>query len=171
VGAATGPHDKPQRANVSADFLLLRRGPRPAWILLELKTDMSSRDDREDENYQAVAGKTMRQVLTALRSAKATSPFAREYGRLARQVEDCGDPEASIEVCYLQPVRRGKAVIQDGEKVTRTFTLREFADSDIGRGDELWKLLQPLLRGVVRSSKGRRSGPGAKARPVRSAAR
>lgn len=171
VGAGGTP-EKPRRDHVSADFLLLRHRPDPAWILLELKTDMGSRDDREDENYRAVAGKTMRQVLAALRSAKKGTSFAREYGKQAWSVRAHRYPKARIEICYLQPIRRGPEVVVEGDKVTRTFTLRELADSDVGKGDELWKLLQPLLRGVVRSSKGRRSGRrSARARPVRSAAR
>jgi hypothetical protein len=169
--ATGGAPEKPRRDHVSADFLLLRHRPDPAWILLELKTDMGSRDDREDANYLAVAGKTMRQVLAALRSAKKGTSFVREYGKQAWAVGAHRYPKARIEICYLQPTRQGPEVVEEGGKVIRTFTLREFADSDVGEGDELWRLLQPLLRGVVRSSKGRRPGRGAKAKAVRSVAR
>jgi hypothetical protein len=98
-------------------------------------------------------------VLSGLRKAKKDTAFAREYGRLAWRVGAHRYPEAPIEICYLQPVRRGKAVVDEGGKVIRTYTLREFADSDVGKGDEFW-----TLRGVVRSDKGRRAKSG-KAKP------
>ncbi len=148
---------KRERRHVSADFLLLQRKPKPRWILLELKTDMGSRKDKEDKNYAAIGGATMEVVLNSLEDVKQTSRFKDDYTLLVARVRALGHGKELIETHYLQPIRAG------GDP-SRVHTLREFADSRVGEGDELWTLLVKLLRGVVRSEKGRRSKKGRRGR-------
>ncbi len=151
---------KKERAHVSADFLLLRGPPTPAWILLEFKTDMGSRTDREDGNYSAAVGKTMGELLLHLDAAKASTPFERDYRRQASPVRVHARryPDAKLEVHFLQPTRGPK-------DLPNTHTLSEFIHSEVGEGDALWTHLTKLLRGVVRSDKARRSaGTGKKRR-------
>ena len=147
-GKALRKNGKEERGNVLADFLLFRHEPDPAWILLELKTDMGSRTDEEDESYRALVGKTMPVLLAVLRKAKKGSPFEADYRRLAWAVRSHLHPKAPVEVHFLQPTRGPK-------DFGATHTIGEFIQSKVGQGDELWDHLVKLLRGVVRSDKGR----------------
>jgi hypothetical protein len=156
-GKAFRKNGKEERGNVLADFLLFRHGPNPAWVLLEFKTDMGSRTDEEDQSYRALIGKTMPEILAALRKAKKGSRFEADYRRLAWAVRSDLHPKAPVEVHFLQPTRGPK-------DFGHTHTISEFIQSKVGQGDELWDLLVKLLRGVVRSDKGR-GVKGKKTRP------
>ncbi len=153
-----------KRQHVAADFLCLRRGASPAWLLVELKTDVASRRGEQDLAYQVCAKAGMLKVLAVLSDVKKKTPHELEYEALIRHVRATVPGVDAIDVCYLEPrvgpVADGaREEVKDEESGVTTwrFGLRRFTHGvDVVDGDALWPLLCKLLRGIARSEKGRR---------------
>lgn len=148
--------------HVSADFLCLRGGDEPAWILVELKTDSASRRGDQDRAYRACATKEMKDILGAIRSTKRGKKVpVREYRRLIWKVQDAARARRveRIELCYIEPRKGSERRAEDGV-VTWSLGLRKLTHVvSPPKGDELWPLLVKLLRGIARSDKARRAVP------------
>lgn len=115
--------------NAAADFLALRRGDRPAWILVELKTDLGSRSKEQARRYQKLADYTMEQVLCYLQ------------------------PRVSVP---RKPKPGPAQAIAPDWKPHYTFGLGRLASFLDTVDDELAAHLSKFLRGAARSEKARR---------------
>lgn len=149
--------DRTDRRHVSADFLCLRRGVAPAWLLVELKTDAGSRREVQDRAYEALSRlrRPMSELLDAILAAKKGTQHAAAYARLVRNVRrEKVDP---IELCYVEPGDRRRGGAADRGSGPWHFGLGELAHSLDLPGDPLWRHLQRTLRAVARSEKGRRA--------------
>jgi hypothetical protein len=150
--------------NAAADFLVLRKGDDPAWILVELKMDLGSRNKEQVRRYEKLANCTMELVLSELEAAKQGTPFEAGYLELANMVRSKGRLKTKLEVCYLQPratvPRKSKAGrVQSNEPTWEpnyTFGLGEIAGFLATIDDELAVHLCRFLRGTARSEKARR---------------
>lgn len=102
--------DPSDRLHVAADFLCVRRDPRPAWILVELKADVASKRDEQLSAYRAVCERyRMVEVPQAIREAKAGTVHERAYAELVALIEAASRGEESVELCCIEPrcVRAG----------------------------------------------------------------
>jgi hypothetical protein len=151
--------------HLSADFLCLREGDAPAWILVELKTDRASRRGEQDLAYRLAASrpKSMRALLADLKAAKAKSAERAGYSKIYWTVKRAGSRVDAIELCYVEPrgdgspPRKRTEPTEKGVKLTTwSLGLGELAASIDARSDPLGALVGPLLRGVARSDKARR---------------
>lgn len=168
----------PGNQHLAADFLCVRGAPAPAWILVELKTDLRSRRPIQDLAYAAACapgsargdahegGGTgpMTRLLEALAETKRNGEHAAGYARIANLVRSRGPKLEPIEVCYVQPLvgsrPRRERDVQSGV-VTWTFGLAALA-RHISPADPFGRLLQKVLRGIARSDKARRPSRGAR---------
>jgi hypothetical protein len=156
----------PKRQHVSADFLCIRRGEDPAWILVELKTDAASRRSVQDAAYAEIcASCRMEDVLAALSSTKRGTKHGSGYeavARLVRRAARGAGKVEKLELCYLEPivgkvaVRAGDAGAPERGAVTWRLGLGKLA-AHIPAGDAFGRMLQKVLRGIARSEKGRRT--------------
>jgi hypothetical protein len=153
-----------KRQHIAADFLCLRRGASPAWLLVELKTDVASKRTKQDMAYQQCPKAGMNQVLTTLSDVKKGTVHEQEYEAMARHLRKLARGVDKIELCYLEPKlgATGGAGNREAnpEELLKTwrFGLREFTDGvEAADGDAVWPLLSKLLRGIARSEKGRRT--------------
>lgn len=162
----------PRNQHIAADFLCLREEPTPAWVLVELKTDLRSRRSIQDLAYRAVCAPpparsdargrevrgAMTRLLDALAETKRDGEHAALYHRIARVVRSRGPELEPIEVCYIQPRVGSQPRRERGESpsgvVTWTFGLAALA-THISPADPFGRLLQQLLRGIARSDKAR----------------
>jgi hypothetical protein len=158
------------RQHISADFLCVRRGQAPSWILVELKTDAASKRAKQDHAYRLCAAAGMTKILASISESKKGTVHEREYEALARRVKHVARSLESVEVCYLEPkvgagvagpngFRRassaGPTVDAATGAITWSFGLGRFA-RHIGDGHPFARMLQKVLRGIARSEKARR---------------
>ncbi len=163
----------PKRRHISVDFLCVRRGKEPAWILVEVKTDSASRRSVQDAAYAEVcASCTMEQVLAAMSATKGGTPRSREYEAVASLVRRAIRPVESVEkleLCYVEPLvgeissRRSVDVPGKGAATVWHLGLGKFA-RHIPPDDAFGRMLQRVLRGVARSEKARGRGIAAGSR-------
>ena len=152
------------RQHVAADYLCLRGGDHPAWILVELKTDRKSKKDLQLSAYRAICREwDMPGVLDTILATKAKADDSAAYRSLVRKVRRARPKAAKIELCLIEPtsIRVGgqekrPAGTSDVNVREWVVGLREFtALVKPEPGDILWPTLVKLLRGVAASAKGR----------------
>jgi hypothetical protein len=166
--------DPKDRLHLSADFLCLREGKDPAWLLVELKTDSGSRSKNQDRAYRAAAGRkgAMSRLLVDLEDAKSVQKadrvqkpkqdFLPGYSKVYWTVKRAGSTAAPIELCYVEPRGKGspkRTSTAQGPELPVTIWslgLGELARFVAESGDPLGELLREVLRGVARSDKARR---------------
>ncbi len=157
--------DPDDNLHVSADFLCFRRSDPPAWVIVELKTEVDSRRGEQDRAYRAAAGRerAMGTLLADLKVAKRRSKQWAGYSKIYWKVKRTSSSTQAIELCYIEPrtnhhaARRRTEVIAGSTRLLTTwsFGLGELARSIDPKGDPLGELVQPFLRGLARSNKAR----------------
>jgi hypothetical protein len=152
------------RQHRAAEFLCLRGGDDPAWILVELKTDRRSKSDAQLRAYRAVCSNwDMPRVLDAILVTKAETNHEAAYRSLVRMVRQTKTKTTKFELCLIEPTstkvksrENGPAGQADAKAREWVVGLREFTGLVVPeRGDILWPALVKLLRGVASSAKGR----------------
>lgn len=162
--------DDKTRQHISADFLCVRRGREPVWLLVEVKTDAGSKRPKQDEAYRVCAAAGMTKILDSIRTTKQGTAHEHDYERLIRRVKYQARGADAVEVCYLEPwvgdggagakgsrcsSRLGPTMAAQSDVKTWSLGLGRFA-RHIGDGHPFARMLQKVLRGIARSEKGRR---------------
>jgi hypothetical protein len=157
------------RKHISADFLCLRRGSPSTWVLVEIKTDASSRRTKQDKAYCSCAAGGMAKILAAIAEKKKDTEHQREYDALVRRLRSLGRGAESVEICYIEPKSATRPIGADVAPRTRSgdswvdattgvkvwsFGLGRLA-RHIGDRDPFARMIQKVLRGIARSDKGR----------------
>ncbi len=100
------PLKKPgSNLSTNVDHVFFQRHARSAdsrWLLLELKTDMTSVKQAQISTYQHYAGLGMERLLADVATIKGASVKAQSYGRLLEYFRDY-DASRPIEIVYLSP--------------------------------------------------------------------
>ena len=96
---------KVKARTVNADYLLYRWAPRPAWLLVELKTDQGSFDDTQLRRYERARDLGMVELQRHLREkVRPATDDGPKYDHLIRRLDDFPlEDETPVEVVYLAP--------------------------------------------------------------------
>ncbi len=135
---------KKEDSNLStnADYLLYREGPKPAWILLELKTAKESFRKEQEEIYRRASGRKMKELLEDIEKIRSTSRHKERYDFLLQRVRSINaHDDAAIEMAYLAPARSSDS------PGTAWFLLEDFAKWSPSKHGELWPHVKRLLDG------------------------
>ncbi len=159
VVAGTKRLDEIDARTVNADYLLLRRSPSPAWLLVELKTDSNSIDEKQFLRYQAAQRARMTTLLDHIRRkiAPPRSTFHLKYQQVLNAVNDAleraglqPDTDLDIEIVYLAPSQPKDAQRVEtwppGKDVVRYHALADFAAMTPAKHRALWEHVSPLLQ-------------------------
>jgi hypothetical protein len=133
--------------STNVDYLLYREGPKPAWILLELKTAEKSFHEEQEAIYRWASGRGMQALIEDLRKIKRASDYKERYNVLIKQVNSINAPaDAAIEIAYLAPARSSDS------PAIFWFLLDDFAKWSPTQHVELWPYVKKLLDGLSKVS-------------------
>lgn len=156
--AASAPlrADDVDARTVNADYLLFRRSPRPAWLLVELKTDSASFDEKQLRRYEAARQLGMNELRAHLEvKVLDRTDDEEKYEHLLDRLKPFPVDVDTVEVVYLAPELPKKklgivpaAEWTYGDPAPRLHRLSAFAEVGPFEPSNAWEPLARLLRKI-----------------------
>ncbi|MFP2923760.1 hypothetical protein ACLESO_00820 [Pyxidicoccus sp. 3LG] len=130
--------------STNLDYLLRRDGPRPAWLLLELKTSADSFSSPQYEIYVNARAAGMQALLRDVRTIQRASSHRGKYEHLLQAVEREDPVDVGCELVYLTPV-----LPRSLPEHVRVITLDTLAAWNPSKQHlELWPYVRQLLQSL-----------------------
>ena len=144
----------PELPPLNVDYLLHKSGPKPAWILFELKTDEKSIDCEQLKKY--LEAKTRKGGMNAMVGdieELCKGKYKHKYEHLLKKMREVGSFDDPLHIIYLSPISSEKqiACADISEKDIASvewISLKTFAEWSPAQCNVIWDELKDLLNGI-----------------------